>query len=142
MADMTAQPVEVAPDDEALIANHRTAVFYLSKTTKDSPLALKVRLEGEVDASEEALRRRLAELRAEVIETERSLTYWEGRADKAEAALAACRDKTIAECAADILLQASDLDKDTPGGHGTYHYIEHTLLPSIHALKDKDPTNG
>jgi len=142
-AALTPKPLSVAPEDEALIANHRTATFYLSKTTKDSPLALKVRLEGEVDAAEEALRRQIAELRAHNMALEADNASYERTFKEQKAALAACRDKTIEECA--LIATAQYAQHGTLFGTPRAYNYEHAgrqITNAIRALKDKDHKHG
>ena len=152
---------EVAPDDEALILNFESAIEVLSDPDRDEyadEVAL-AQAELDLNAAREALRRRFAELRAALKRAcaigeglaarakaaEASLEQTNGiyrislekqvicerRAKAAEAALAACRDKTIEECA-----EVSEGFDEAPPAVGRW------IAAEIRALKTKEPTNG
>jgi len=125
-ADCIKRP-SVAPDDEALIEDlsHNASMFGSSPETI---------------ASEEALRRRLAELRSDNAQLQYALEQSEMRYSEKEAALAACRDKTIEDaCAALKAKRAMLIDV---GCDGPVVNAFSSAMGVIRALKTQEPTNG
>lgn len=126
---VTAQPLPVAADDEALNV-HRFSF---------DGRAIEVDGEYEfVKASE--VRRRIAELQYAV-------AVWRGKAEmrgregaQARAALAEVRDKTIEECAA--IATARRNQWSCAGGFGGHSAGARIIQDEILALNDKEPTNG
>ena len=136
---------KLGADDEALILDHGLAMANYTRLGIDANYAT-------VERTREALRRRIAALRAEhdmwksesaaqgavltsgvVVPTPEYVALI-ARAKAAERELAACRDKVIEECAA----CAEDFDVRPTGSYATRTYI----ATAIRALKTKEPTNG
>lgn len=135
-----AQPKpEVALDDEALILNFESAIEVLSDPDRDEyadEVAL-AQAELDLNAAREALRRRIAELRATSLKYQLAFGDRDNdahrladRVAELEAALAACRD------AGDLLYKAL-VDSDEEG------LVEAAEpMRMWRALKTKEPTNG
>ena len=139
---MTPKP-EVALDDEALILNFESAIEVLSDPDRDEyadEVAL-AQAELDLNAAREALRRRIAELRATSLKYQLAFGDRDNdahrladRGAELEAAQAACRDKTIEECAA--IVDAAGLWKLTGKDR------DRAIASAIRTLKTKEPTNG
>lgn len=136
---LTAQPKpEVAPDDEALIDDFRVAAIVYGALDENPGNAAAGKV---VDQKHQALRRRIAELRATSLKYQLAFGDRDNdahrladRVAELEAAQAACRDKTIEECAA--IVDAAGLWKLTGKDR------DRAIASAIRTLKTKEPTNG
>ena len=148
---MTPKP-EVALDDEALILNFESAIEVLSDPDRDEyadEVAL-AQAELDLNAAREALRRRIAELRATSLKYQLAFGDRDNdahrladRVAELEAALAACR-QAVAE-AEKMFRWYGDLHaakEQTPENADKTKRNYDMADQMARALKTKEPTNG
>lgn len=133
-----AQPKpEVAPDDEALITSLEMESAAVSECFQNGSQDEIHEATDDLKKAREALRRRIAELRATSLKYQLAFGDRDNdahrladRVAELKAALAACRDKTIEDACAAV--DATILDERQ----------SRITQAAIRALKTKEPTNG